>query len=196
MAALDERAAARGRLGRALGGARRPRPRRASTRLAWPRWRSASGRATTAAPPSGSGPGWPSSAARTSPARPPAWRRPSRELRRTPAPLEAWKSARLLAVLRRRLGDEDGARAAFAEAARSVRTIAAGVRDEALREGFLRLARGARGAGGRRSRGLSRRLSPRSPCRDSRAAGRVVTASFLSHGRLAAVAPVRRLLLP
>jgi tetratricopeptide (TPR) repeat protein len=62
------------------------------------------------------------------------------ELRRTPAPLEAWKSARLLAVLRRRLGDEDAARAAFAEAARSVRTIAAGVRDEGLREGFLRLA--------------------------------------------------------
>jgi hypothetical protein len=62
------------------------------------------------------------------------------ELRRTPAPLEAWKSARLLAVLRRRLGDEDAARAAFAEAARSVRKIASGVRDEGLREGFLRLA--------------------------------------------------------
>lgn len=62
------------------------------------------------------------------------------ELRRAPAPLEAWKSARLLAVLRRRLGEEDAARAAFAEAARSVRTIACGVRDEALREGFLRLA--------------------------------------------------------
>jgi hypothetical protein len=62
------------------------------------------------------------------------------QLRRTPAPLEAWKSARLLAVLRRRLGEEDAARAAFAEAARSVRTIASGVRDEALREGFLRLA--------------------------------------------------------
>jgi tetratricopeptide (TPR) repeat protein len=61
-------------------------------------------------------------------------------LRRTPAPLEAWKSARLLAVLRRRLGQEDAARAAFAEAARNVRTIASGVRDESLREGFLRLA--------------------------------------------------------
>jgi tetratricopeptide (TPR) repeat protein len=61
-------------------------------------------------------------------------------LRRTPAPLEAWKSARLLAVLRRRLGEEDAARAAFAEAARNVRTIASGVRDEGLRDGFLRLA--------------------------------------------------------
>ena len=61
------------------------------------------------------------------------------QLRRTPAPLEAWKSARLLAVLRCRLGEEDAARAAFVEAARSVRTIASGVRDEALREGFLRL---------------------------------------------------------
>jgi tetratricopeptide (TPR) repeat protein len=61
-------------------------------------------------------------------------------LRRTPAPLEAWKTARLLGVLRRRLGDTEGARSAFAEAARSVRTIAEGVRNDALREGFLRLA--------------------------------------------------------
>ncbi len=60
-------------------------------------------------------------------------------LRRKPAPLEAWKAARLLGVLRSRLGEKEAARAAFAEAARSVRTIAAGVRDEALREGFLRL---------------------------------------------------------
>ena len=45
--------------------------------------------------------------------------------------------ARLLALLRRRLGDEEGARSAFAESARAVRTIAAGVRDERLREGFL-----------------------------------------------------------
>jgi hypothetical protein len=58
-------------------------------------------------------------------------------LRTTPAPLEAWKSARLLAILRRRLGDDDGARAAFAEAARAVGTIAAGTRDETLRNGFL-----------------------------------------------------------
>jgi tetratricopeptide (TPR) repeat protein len=59
------------------------------------------------------------------------------ELRGRPAPLEAWKSARLLAILRRRLGDEEGARVAFAEAARAVRTIAAGTRDEGLRNGFL-----------------------------------------------------------
>jgi tetratricopeptide (TPR) repeat protein len=60
-------------------------------------------------------------------------------LRETPAPLEAWKSARLLAALRCRLGEEHAARAAFVEAARSVQTIAAGVRDDGLREGFLRL---------------------------------------------------------
>jgi tetratricopeptide (TPR) repeat protein len=59
------------------------------------------------------------------------------ELRGAPAPLEAWKSARTLAHLCRRLGDEDGAARAFAEAARAVRTIAAGVRDDGLREGFL-----------------------------------------------------------
>jgi tetratricopeptide (TPR) repeat protein len=59
------------------------------------------------------------------------------DLRLHPAPLEAWKAARLLALLRRRLGDEEGSRAAFAESARAVRTIAAGVRDERLREGFL-----------------------------------------------------------
>lgn len=61
------------------------------------------------------------------------------ELRRTPAPLEAWRSARTLGLLRRRLGDEEGAKAAFAEGARAVRTIAAGVRDDALRDGFLGL---------------------------------------------------------
>jgi tetratricopeptide (TPR) repeat protein len=60
-------------------------------------------------------------------------------LRGTPAPLEAWKSARLLAGLRCRLGEDAAARAAFTEAARSVRTIAAGVRDDGLREGFLHL---------------------------------------------------------
>jgi hypothetical protein len=59
------------------------------------------------------------------------------ELRSRPAPLEAWKSARLLALARRRLGDEEGARAAFAEAGRAVRTIADGTRDEGLRNGFL-----------------------------------------------------------
>jgi ATP/maltotriose-dependent transcriptional regulator MalT len=58
-------------------------------------------------------------------------------LRGTAAPLEAWKSARLLALLKRRLDDEEGARAALAEAARAVATIAAGTRDEELRAGFL-----------------------------------------------------------
>jgi eukaryotic-like serine/threonine-protein kinase len=59
------------------------------------------------------------------------------ELRARPAPLEAWKSARLLAIVRRRLGDEEGALTAFAEAARAVGTIASGTRDEGLRTGFL-----------------------------------------------------------
>ena len=61
------------------------------------------------------------------------------ELQGRPAPLEAWKSARLLAIARRRLGDEEGARAAFAQAAGAVRTIADGTRDEGLRNGFLAL---------------------------------------------------------
>jgi hypothetical protein len=60
-------------------------------------------------------------------------------LRKSPAPLEAWKACRVLALLKRRLGDEAGARASFEEAARSVRTIAAGTRDEMLRAGFLAL---------------------------------------------------------
>ena len=38
-----------------------------------------------------------------------------------------------------RLGDEEGARAAFAEAACAVKTIAAGTREDSLREGFLGL---------------------------------------------------------
>lgn len=61
------------------------------------------------------------------------------ELQGRPAPLEAWKSARLLALARRRLGDEQGARAAFADAAGAVNTIATGTRDEGLRNGFLAL---------------------------------------------------------
>ena len=60
-------------------------------------------------------------------------------LKRTPAPLEGWKSARMLAVVRHRLGDADGARRALAEAAADVDTIAAGTRDAPLRESFLRL---------------------------------------------------------
>jgi len=59
------------------------------------------------------------------------------ELRTRPAPLEAWKSARVLAMARRRLGDDEGARGALAEAAQAVGTIAAGTRDESLRKGFL-----------------------------------------------------------
>jgi tetratricopeptide (TPR) repeat protein len=61
------------------------------------------------------------------------------DLRPCHAPIETWKSARLLAILRRRLGDEEGAGASFAEAAVAIRTIAAGVRDDGLREGFLSL---------------------------------------------------------
>jgi tetratricopeptide (TPR) repeat protein len=61
-------------------------------------------------------------------------------LRATPAPLETWKSARLLALARKRLGDAEGAREAYEEAARAIRVIAAGTRDEGLREGFLATA--------------------------------------------------------
>jgi ATP/maltotriose-dependent transcriptional regulator MalT len=63
------------------------------------------------------------------------------ELRRSPAPLEAWKAGRLLGRVRRHLGDEAGAAEAFAEAAAAVRTIAAGITDAPLlREGFLAAA--------------------------------------------------------
>jgi tetratricopeptide (TPR) repeat protein len=61
------------------------------------------------------------------------------DLQRTPAPLEAWRSARVLGDLRRHLGNEEGAREAFRESAAAIRTIAAGTRDEALRAGFLAL---------------------------------------------------------
>jgi tetratricopeptide (TPR) repeat protein len=60
-------------------------------------------------------------------------------LKLAPAPLETWKSARVLALVRRRLGDAAGAQAALAEAAAAIDTIAAGTRDDALRESFLRL---------------------------------------------------------
>jgi tetratricopeptide (TPR) repeat protein len=60
-------------------------------------------------------------------------------LRGTRAPLELWKCTRMLALLWRRQGDEKRARLGFAEAARSIRTIVAGVRDEALKAGFLNL---------------------------------------------------------
>jgi hypothetical protein len=55
-----------------------------------------------------------------------------------PAPLETWKSRRVLALLRRQLGDEAGARDAFRAAAADIDTIARGTDDLALREGFLR----------------------------------------------------------
>jgi hypothetical protein len=53
------------------------------------------------------------------------------------APLEVWTAARVLGQLHRRLDNETAARAAFSQSARAVRTIAAGVTDTALREGFL-----------------------------------------------------------
>src|SRR5574341_701614 len=54
-----------------------------------------------------------------------------------PAPLESWKSRRMLGLLRRRQGEEAGARHAFSAAAADVDVIARGVDDKALREGFL-----------------------------------------------------------
>jgi tetratricopeptide (TPR) repeat protein len=54
-----------------------------------------------------------------------------------PAPLEAWKSARILGLARERLGDRAGAQRAFETAARAIRTIADGTHDEELRNGFL-----------------------------------------------------------
>jgi tetratricopeptide (TPR) repeat protein len=63
---------------------------------------------------------------------------PLEEFRRFPAPFEVWKSASLLGRLRRQLGDDEGAGRAFAQAAEAVQTIAAGITDETLRDGFLR----------------------------------------------------------
>jgi tetratricopeptide (TPR) repeat protein len=54
-----------------------------------------------------------------------------------PAPLEAWKSARVLGLAQERLGNAVEAKRAFAAAARAVHTIAAGTHDEELRNGFL-----------------------------------------------------------
>ena len=62
------------------------------------------------------------------------------ELRQSPAPLETWNAARVLGRVRRHLGDTAGSVEAFAEAAASVRTIAEGIDDTALREGFLAAA--------------------------------------------------------
>ncbi len=57
-------------------------------------------------------------------------------LRGVAAPLEVWKSAGTLAILKRRLGDERGAKSSSAEGERAVRTIMGGTWDDALREGF------------------------------------------------------------
>jgi hypothetical protein len=59
------------------------------------------------------------------------------ELEAFPAPLEVWKSARVLGGALQRLGRGPEARRAFDTAARAVRTIAEGTHDEALRTGFL-----------------------------------------------------------
>ncbi len=59
------------------------------------------------------------------------------ELEGLAAPLEVWTAARVLGRLHRQLDDEAGASAAFSQSARAVRTIAAGVTEAALREGFL-----------------------------------------------------------
>ena len=164
--ALDERASAGRRRRGALGGPRRPRAgpgARGSTDRGGPRPRGARLPLRR-----GEDPG--RSRARAGRRRlEPAARDLAAalaELRRFPAPLEVWKSARLLAMLRRRLGDEDGARAAFAEAARAIATIAAGTRDEALRG---RLPRPAPGPGGarRRPRGGARAHRVRPPPRAS-----------------------------
>jgi hypothetical protein len=54
-----------------------------------------------------------------------------------PAPLETWKSRRVLGLLRRRLGDEAGAQGAFASAADDIDTIVGGTDQPALRECFI-----------------------------------------------------------
>jgi tetratricopeptide (TPR) repeat protein len=54
-----------------------------------------------------------------------------------PAPLETWKSARVLGLAWERLGKGPQARCAFETAARAVHTIAEGTHDDALRRGFL-----------------------------------------------------------
>jgi hypothetical protein len=53
------------------------------------------------------------------------------------APLETWKSWRVLGLLRQRLGDERGARSAFAAAAADIDTIVQGTQQRTLRESFL-----------------------------------------------------------
>jgi tetratricopeptide (TPR) repeat protein len=62
---------------------------------------------------------------------------PLAEFEGLPAPLEAWKSARVLGGALERLGRGAEARRAFETAARAIRTIAGGTHDEELRSGFL-----------------------------------------------------------
>jgi tetratricopeptide (TPR) repeat protein len=58
-------------------------------------------------------------------------------LRDYPAPLETWKSRRVLGLLRRRLGDERSARAAFATSAADIDVLLRGTTQPELRESFL-----------------------------------------------------------
>jgi tetratricopeptide (TPR) repeat protein len=58
-------------------------------------------------------------------------------LHRSPAPLESWRAGRVLGLVYRRLGDEEAAHRAHATAATDVHTIAEGIVDTGLREGFL-----------------------------------------------------------
>jgi hypothetical protein len=60
------------------------------------------------------------------------------ELRRYPAPLEAWKTYAELGRLKLRLGDASSAHEAFAQAAEIINSIAANVSEQNLRETFLR----------------------------------------------------------
>jgi tetratricopeptide (TPR) repeat protein len=59
------------------------------------------------------------------------------EFDKLPAPLEAWKSGRVLGSVWDALGNEPEARRAFEDAARAIRTIADGTEDLELRSGFL-----------------------------------------------------------
>jgi hypothetical protein len=62
------------------------------------------------------------------------------ELGRSPAPLESWRAGRVLGLVYRSLGNEAKARETHAAAASDVRTIADGIADADLREGFLAAA--------------------------------------------------------
>ena len=60
-------------------------------------------------------------------------------LRERPAALEGWKIQAALGRLRRRAGNAEGSRLAFAEARAIIRWIAGNTSDDALREKFLNL---------------------------------------------------------